>query len=149
MSRLFQRVLFGLVLPPLIVSLLFGFAGGLIDNLPLFGDALAPGADTTEILTIIAEEMADTLLRSTLFFTAVAAPAVAVVGPLAFVLTRRPAILTVIGAAAGATWAAWFDYLDSFFTGPGIEWDWPLAGGLYGLLAAALAVRFFGRRKLL
>lgn len=149
MSRLLQRILFGLVLPPLIVSLLFAIAAGLAENLPLFGDALAPGADTAEILTVIAEEMADALVKSTLFFTAVAAPALAVAGPLTFFLTRRPGALIAIGLVAGVAWAAWFDYTDSFFTGPGVEWDWPLAGGLYGLLTASLAAFFLKRRKLL
>lgn len=149
MSRLLQRILFGLILPGLIVSLFFAFIGGLAENRPLFTAALAPGADIPELLSIIAEELGGTLVRSTLFFTVVAAPALAVVGPLAFLFTRRPGILAATGLAAGAAWGAWFDYADSFFTGPGVEWDWPLGGALYGLLVAMLATAFLRRRNLL
>lgn len=148
MPRLFQRALFGLVLPAFIVSLLFALTGGIFNAMPLIRDMFAEGADRAELLAIIAEQVVDDTLRDLIFNTAVAAPALAVVGPLAFLLTRRAAALITTGAVAGLVWATLVDYYDSFFTGPGVEWDWPLAGGLYGFLAASLAVLFLKRRAL-
>lgn len=149
MSRLFQTILFGLVLPSLIVSLLFGLAGSLPDVMPLIGDMFAEGADRAELLAIVAGEAAGATFRDALFYAVVAAPALAVAGPLAFAFTRRKAALVAAATAGGLAWAAAVDYHDSFFTGPGVEWDWPLCGALYGFLTASLAVFLLERRRLL
>lgn len=147
MPRLFQLALFGLVLPALATVLLFGLAGGLWQASPLIGDLLAEGADRAELVTIIAEEAADEALKSFLFTAVAAAPALGFLGLPTLLFIKRPGALVATGAAAGLVWAAFVDYYDSFFTGPGVEWDWPLGGAAFGALTALLAIAFLKRRS--
>lgn len=146
MSRIVSTVFFGLILPAFIVSVLFGLAGSADEALPLLSDMLAEGADRAELLAILLEEAGSVALQGFLFYSVVAAPALAVIGPLAFFSTRRPLALIAIATVAGLLWGTTVDYYDSFFTGPGVEWDWPLGGALYGFLVATLAVIVLKRR---
>ncbi len=146
MPRLFQLVLFGLILPALLTALLFGLAGGLWQASPLIQDLLAEGADRVELFTIIMEEVMDEALKAFLFTAVAAAPALAFLGLPALFLVRKPWALIATGAAGGFLWAGFVDYYDSFFTGPGVEWDWPLGGAAFGTLTALLAISFLRRR---
>lgn len=146
LSRIVSTVFFGLILPAFIVGVLFGLASSADEAMPLISDMLTEGADRAELFSILLEEAGSVAVQGFLFYSVVAAPALAVIGPLAFLVTRRPFTLIVIATIAGLVWGTTVDYYDSFFTGPGVEWDWPLGGALYGLLVAALAVILLKRR---
>lgn len=146
LSRIVSTIFFGLILPAVIVGVLFGLASSADEAMPLISDMLAEGADRAELFSILLEEAGSVAVQGFLFYSVVAAPALAVIGPLAFLVTRRPFIIIVIATIAGLFWGTTVDYYDSFFTGPGVEWDWPLGGALYGLLVAALAVILLKRR---
>jgi len=146
LSRLVRVVFFAFLLPAILVTLVFALASAALAASPLIGDLLAPGADRVELFAIIWEEMAGDLLQNFLFFGVVAAPALALVGWPALWFLRRGPVVVLVNGIAGLAWGTFFDYYDSFFTGPGVEWDWPTAGAAYGVLVTLLSIALLRRR---
>lgn len=149
MSRLIQFFMFGLAVPAVLTALLFAAAFAVVETAPYTGDLLAQGADRAEVLSVIAETGFDTALQTFLFNLVVAAPAIAVAGTLILLVKPRPNITLLLGAIAGGAWATLVDAVDSDFSGPGIEWDWPLGGAAFGATMAFLAVTLLRRRGLI
>ena len=149
MSRLIHFLMFGLAVPAVLTAFAAAAIFAVVEIVPYTGDLLAQGADRGEVLSVMAETGLDTALQTFLFSLVVAAPAIAVAGSLILLAKPRANITLLLGAVAGGAWATFVDAVDSDFSGPGIEWDWPLGGAAFGAMMAFLAVTLLKRRGLL